>query len=64
MNNSKETNIKNCTCYHFNDIIMIEDFDFGNTLLDGKSYKNVLVYHTSYQTLIGAKSLCIRSKKR
>ena len=37
MINLKEINIKNCTCYYFNDIIKIEDFDFDNILLDEKS---------------------------
>ena len=26
----KEINIKNCTCYYFDDIVKIEDFDFDN----------------------------------
>ena len=33
--NLKETNIKNCTCSHFVDVMKIEDFDF-DILLDGK----------------------------
>ena len=37
MNNIKETNIKNRTCYYLYDIIKIEDFDFDNILLDKKS---------------------------
>ena len=28
----KEINVKNCTCYYFDDIIKIEDFDFDNIL--------------------------------
>ena len=28
MNNLKEINIRNRTCYYFDDIIKIEDFDF------------------------------------
>ena len=28
MKNLKEIDIKNCTCYHFDDMIKIEDFDF------------------------------------
>ena len=28
MNNFKEINIKNCTCYCFDDIIKIENFNF------------------------------------
>ena len=26
----KEIDIKNCTCYYFDDIIKIEDFNFDN----------------------------------
>ena len=29
-NKLKEIIIKNCTCYNFDDIIKIEDFDFDN----------------------------------
>ena len=36
MNNLKEINVKNSTCYYFDDIIKIEDFDFDNILLDEK----------------------------
>ena len=39
----KEINIENCTCYYFDDIIKIEDFDFDNILLDEKSHKNILI---------------------
>ena len=51
---------KNCTCYYFDDIINIKDFDFDNILLDEKSYENILVYEISYKSLIGAKPLRIR----
>ena len=51
MNNLKEINIKNRTCY-FDDIIKIEDFDF-------ESYEYILVYDILYKVLIGAKSLRI-----
>ena len=40
-------------------ILKIEDFDFGNTLVDEKWYKNISIYDISYKTLIGAKLLCI-----
>ena len=56
----KEIDIKNCTCYYFNNIIKIEDFDFDNV----KSYKNILVHDISYKTLIGAKPFDIRFDKR
>ena len=36
MNNLKEINIKNCTCYYVDVIIKIEDFDFDDILLDEK----------------------------
>ena len=39
----KEVDIKNCTCYYFNDITKIEDEE---------SYKNILVYNISYKNLI------------
>ena len=55
-----EIYIKNVTSCYFNDIIKIEGFDFDNTLLDEKLYKNVLVYDISYKTLIDAKPLHIR----
>ena len=38
MNNLKEINIKNLTCYYFDDIIKLEDFNLDNILLDEKSY--------------------------
>ena len=56
----KEIDIKNCTCYYFNNIITIEDFDFDNV----KSYKNILVHDISYKTLIGAKPFDIRFDKK
>ena len=39
----KEIDIKNLTCYYFNDIIQIEDFDLDNILIDEKSSENTLV---------------------
>ena len=44
MYNLKEINIKNLTCYYFDDMIKIEDFDFDYISLDEKSYENILVY--------------------
>ena len=62
MNNLKEINIKNCTCYYFDDIAN-EKFDFDNILLDGKLHENILVHGFSYKVLIGGKSLCINFDK-
>ena len=39
----KEIDIKNRTCYYFDDMIKIEDFDLRNILIDEKSYENILV---------------------
>ena len=62
-----EIDIKNRTCYYFNDIIRVRDFDCNNNLLDKKSYensyKNILIYDISYKTLMGAKPLRIRFNK-
>ena len=59
----KEIDIKHRTCYYFDDIIKIVNFDFDNILLDEKPYENILVYDISYKTLIGAKPLRIRFEK-
>ena len=48
MNDLKEINIKIHSCYYFDGIIKIEDFDFDNIWLDEKSYANILVYDISY----------------
>ena len=57
----KEINIKNQTCYFFNDIIKIEDFNFDKILLDGKSHINILIYDISEKILIGRKTLRINN---
>ena len=57
-NELKKVGIKNCTCYYFDDIVKIEDFDF-DILLDEKSSENILIYDASYKTLIDAKPLRI-----
>ena len=35
-NELKETDIKNRTCYYFDDIIKLEDLDFDDILIDQK----------------------------
>ena len=37
----KETDIKNHTCYYFDDIIRVSIIDFGDILLDEKLYKKI-----------------------
>ena len=58
-NKLKETDIKNHTCYYFDNIININHLDFDNILLDGKSYKDVLIYDVECKTPYGAKTLHI-----
>ena len=56
----KEIDIKNCTFY-FDDIIKIEDFDFGNILIDEKiTWKYFGFWHFLHKILIGAQPLRIR----
>ena len=55
--------IKNCTYYYFDDIIKLEDFDFNNILIDEKSYKNILIYDISCNSLIVLKPLWTRFDK-
>ena len=38
----KEINIKNRTCYYFDDILRVIENDFNNILLHEKSYKKFL----------------------
>ena len=62
-NEFKKNPIKNRTCYYFDDIIKLEDFDLDNILIDKKSHENILIYGISYKTLINPKPLCIRFNK-
>ena len=49
-NEFEKVHIKNCTCYYYlDDIIKLEDFDFGNILIDEKSNENILIYGISYK---------------
>ena len=51
----KEIDIKNCTCYFFDDIMRVLDIDF-DILLDEKSYntcKNILTYDIPYKSFMG-----------
>ena len=56
----KKINIKNRTCYYFDDIMKVEDINVNNTLLDEESYQNILVYNILYKTFMDAKPLRIR----
>ena len=47
----KAINIKNPTCYFFDDIINKKDFDPKNIKIDQMSYKNIFIYHIAYVTI-------------
>ena len=51
----KEINIKNRTCYYFDDIIKVFNFNLDNILVDEKSYEDILVYNILHKNLIGSK---------
>ena len=48
-NEFKKIHIKHRTCYYFDDIIKLEDFDIDNILIDEKSHKNIFIYEISYK---------------
>ena len=52
----KETDIKNCRCYYFDDIIDDVDIYFSDILLDEKLSENISRYDIfSYKTSTGPK---------
>ena len=51
MNSVKEINVKNRTFYFFDDVINVKNLDPNIIRIDGKSYKNILIYHTGYVTV-------------
>ena len=57
-NEFRKVRTKNRTCYYFDDIIKLEDFDLDNILIDEKSYEDILIYGISYKTLINS-NLCL-----
>ena len=57
----KDTNIKNHTYYFFDDIINIKNFDPNNIKIEGKSYKNILIYCIAYVMIKDSKYVKINS---
>ena len=51
MRNIKEINIKNRTCYFFNDMINIKDFDSSLLKIVKQSYKNIGIYNIGSITI-------------
>ena len=69
-NEFKKVCIKNRTCYYFNDIIKLEDFDLDNILIDEKSGITYIFSHyfakvkvNSYDSLPKEKRLALQSIK-
>ena len=48
MGTIKQINIKNRTCYFYNDIINLENFDSSLLKIDKKSYKDIGIYIIGY----------------
>ena len=55
--------IENHTCYYFDGIIKLEDFDLDNILIDKKSHENILIYNISQKILIDSTPLLNRFNK-
>ena len=51
MGSIKEINIKNRTCYFFDDMINIKRFDPNLLKIDKNSYKNIGIYYICYITV-------------
>ena len=47
----KQINIKSRTCYFYNDIIDLKNFDARLLKVDKKSYKNIGIYYIGYITI-------------
>ena len=65
-NKLKENDIKNGTCYYWDDIMRAIGIYSGDILLDEKShekYENILIFDISYKTFMAVISLRIRFAK-
>ena len=51
MRSIKQINIKNRTCYFFNDMINIKNFDSNLLKIGKKLYKNIDIYYIGYITM-------------
>ena len=51
MGEVKQINIKNRTCYLYNNMINIKNFDPNLLKIDKKSYKNIGIYNIGYITI-------------
>ena len=51
MGGIKELNIKNKTCYYFEDMINIRNFNSNLLKIDKRPYKDDYIYHIDYLTI-------------
>ena len=63
-NEFNKVRIKNRTCYYFDDIIKLEDFDLDKILIDEQSYENFVIYDISYKNLIDPKPFRRKNLRR
>ena len=63
-NKVKDTDIKNRTYYFLDELINIKNFDPNNIKIDGKSYKDILIYCIGYVTIKDSKYVKINSVNR
>ena len=50
MGRIKDINIKNRTCYFYDDMVNIKDFDSNLLKLEKKSFKNIAIDYIGYIT--------------
>ena len=60
-NKINDINIKNHTCYFFDDITNIRYFDPNNIKVYEKSYKNICIYYIAYVTIKDSRYVKINS---
>ena len=62
INKLKEIDIKNHTCYYFDNIMTVKVIDLRDILLNEKLYENILKYYFILN-IMDVKPLCIRFNK-
>ena len=49
MGELKQINIKNRTCYFYNDIINLDEFDVSKIKVDKKDFNDIDIYYLGYE---------------
>ena len=60
-NKVKDIHLKNQTYYFSHEMINMKNFDANNIAIDGKPYKNILIYYIGYVTIKDLKQVKINS---